>query len=135
MSEYITMNLNIESKEDIIAALEKIGVPHEVHDTAVNLHGYTGDTRKQTAEIVVRRQHVGGAANDLGFKWNEKDGRWDMIVSDYDRGGNLVGTFKQMINLVMLERLAEDSMRTCEIIEGNLPTALKQRQTIKLRIK
>lgn len=134
MSEYITMKMEIQDKADIIAALEKIGIPFEVHDEPVNLQGYMGDTRKQTAEIIVRRQNVGGSSNDLGFKWDEKGQKWDMIVSDYDNHGNLVGTFKQMHNLVMLERLADESMRTCEIIEGHIPTGLKQVQTIKLRI-
>jgi len=134
MSEYLTMKLEIVEKEDIIAALEKIGIPFEVHDEAVNLQGYQGDTRNQKAEIVIRRQYVGASANDVGFKWNEKEERWDMIVSDYDNSSNLVGTFKQMYNLVLIERLADENLRSCEVIEGSIPTALKGKQTIKLRI-
>lgn len=138
MSEYITMKLDIESKEDIIAALEKLGFEVgkqiEIHDEPVHLQGYQGDARVDVAEIVVRRQYVGSASNDLGFKWNEEEKKWDMIVSDFDRGSSLTGTFQQMVNLVMIERLADESMRSCEIIEGELPNALKQSRTIKLRI-
>jgi hypothetical protein len=38
----------------------------EVHDEAVPLYGYQGDVRAQTAHIVIRRQHVGTAANGDG---------------------------------------------------------------------
>jgi len=136
MSEYLTMKLDIEDKMDIIAALEKIGLPFEEHDTATNLHGYQGDTRKQTAEIVVRRQHIGGSSNDLGFKWNEKTKKWDMIVSDYDNHSPLVKTFEQVVTVGMLQRACEDSMRTCEIVSGSIPTSIKSttQQPIRLRI-
>jgi hypothetical protein len=136
MSEYLTMKLDIEDKEDIVAALEKIGIPFETHDTAVNLHGYQGDTRKQTAEIVIRRQHIGGASNDLGFKWNGETKKWEMIVSDYDNHSPLVKTFEQVVTVVMLQRACEDSMRTCEIVSGSIPTNIKSttQQPIRLRI-
>ena len=137
MSEYLTMTLDIESKDDITAALDRIGIPYEVHDTAVKLQGYMGDTRKQTAEVVVRRQHIGGSSNDLGFKWNEETKRWDMIVSDFDNHSSLVKTFQQVVTIGMLERVSDQSMRTCEIVSGNIPTNLKStnQQPIRLRIR
>jgi hypothetical protein len=55
-----------------------------VHNEAQNLYGYQGDKREQTAEIIIRRKYVGGAANDIGFKL-QSDGTYQAIISDYDR--------------------------------------------------
>jgi hypothetical protein len=49
-----------------------------------HLEGYQGDRRDQTAEIVLPRSQVGGAANDIGFKLQE-DGTYGAIISDYDK--------------------------------------------------
>ena len=55
-----------------------------MHDEAVNLIGFHGDTRPEKANVIVRRKHIGTAANDLGFV-RESDGTYSAIVSDYDR--------------------------------------------------
>jgi hypothetical protein len=55
----------------------------EIHDDAVNLIGYQADTRPEKANVIVRRKHIGTAANDLGFV-KEADGTYSAIVSDYD---------------------------------------------------
>lgn len=57
----------------------------EVHKTPQHLMGYQGDTREQTAEIIIRQRHVGGASNDIGFK-KQADGTYTAIISDYDQG-------------------------------------------------
>ena len=56
----------------------------EVHEKAENLYGYRGDKRKDTAEVIVRRKHVGSSSNDIGFKLNS-DGEYEAIISDYDK--------------------------------------------------
>src|SRR5581483_12511644 len=38
------------------------------HDKPVHLYGYLGDARPETAEIVLRRFHIGRGSNDVGFK-------------------------------------------------------------------
>lgn len=51
--------------------------------------GYRGDSReKEIGQVaaVVRRGHVGGAANDLPVR-READGTYRLIVSEYDRRG------------------------------------------------
>ncbi len=69
-------------------ALEHI----EIHDDAKQLFDYCGrathylDKTGDKANIIVRRQHVGGSANDLGFKYNAATGTYDAIISDYDTG-------------------------------------------------
>jgi hypothetical protein len=55
----------------------------EVNKIATNLVGYHGDKRKDTAEIIIRRKHVGNASNDIGFKLGA-NGTYGAIISDYD---------------------------------------------------
>lgn len=57
----------------------------EVYDTPQKLVGYQGDKREQQAEIVVRRQHVGTASNDIGFA-RGTDGNYTAMISSYDSG-------------------------------------------------
>jgi hypothetical protein len=52
---------------------------------ARQLEGYEGRLRDQTAEIIIPRSAVGGAANDIGFKL-QSDGTYEAIISQYDRG-------------------------------------------------
>ncbi len=55
----------------------------EVNDKPQNLYGYHGDKRADTAEIIIRRKHIGSASNDIGFKL-QPNGTYGAIISDYD---------------------------------------------------
>lgn len=55
----------------------------EVHEERQNLFGYQGDMRAQKAHLIIRRQNVGSASNDLGFE-KKADGSWAFHVSNYD---------------------------------------------------
>ena len=68
-----------------MAALKRLGFEGkvEVHKEAQPLYGYQGDVRSQMAHIIIRREHVGPAANDLGFE-RQPDGKYRVWVSDYD---------------------------------------------------
>lgn len=74
----------MEDGEAIKSALDEMGYVYEEHQEAQNLYGYAGDKRKQKAHIIVRRQHVGSAANDVGFV-RKADGKYEMIISEFDR--------------------------------------------------
>jgi hypothetical protein len=68
-----------------VSALKELGFNHvELHEQAQHLYGYLGDVRQQTAEVIIRRAHIGAASNDIGFK-RGADGGFDAIISDYDR--------------------------------------------------
>ena len=70
MSAYLTLLTPMADQECLLAALADLGFDAakvEVHATPVNLVGYVGDRRTPTANIVIRRQHVGAASNDIGF--------------------------------------------------------------------
>lgn len=87
MSAYITLLTPMIDQECLLAALVDMGfgaTKVEMHDTPVALVGYRNDTRQQTANIVIRRQHVGNASNDIGFLATSTG--YQLIVSDYDQG-------------------------------------------------
>ena len=86
MSAYHTQRTIYKDKDCVVEALGEMGYTNvEIHEVAQNLIGYHGDTRPQKANIIVRRQYVGRAANDLGFV-KQADGTYSAIVSDYDSG-------------------------------------------------
>ena len=84
MSKYNRQKSTYNDRDCLVAALNEQGYTDvEVHEEAVNLIGYHGDTRPEKANVIVRRKHIGTAANDLGFV-KEADGTYSAIVSDYD---------------------------------------------------
>ena len=86
MSAYITLMTPMTDQECLLAALADVGFVHskvEVHDSPVPLVGYEGASRAQTAHLVIRRQYVGSASNDLGFLATPTG--FQAIVSDYDQ--------------------------------------------------
>ena len=84
MSAYSQFETIYRDRDCLVAALNEMGYATvEVHDEAVALVGYHGDMRSQKANVIVRRQYVGCASNDLGFVKKE-DGTYSAIVSDYD---------------------------------------------------
>ena len=86
MSAFITLALPLSDQECLLAALAELGFGAnrvEVHDSPVHLTGYQGDQRVQRGHIVIRRQHVGEAANDIGFERSPTGFR--AHVSDWDQ--------------------------------------------------
>lgn len=86
MSAYITLLTPMTDRACLLHALADLGFGPEkveVHEGPVSLVGYQGDRRVQHAHVVIRRQHVGGASNDLGFM--ETKTGYQLIVSDYDQ--------------------------------------------------
>lgn len=85
MSAYITLMTPMTDQECLVAALADVGFDQtkvEVHASPVQLVGYQGDRREQKAHIVIRRQHVGGASNDVGFLGSPTG--YQALVSGYD---------------------------------------------------
>jgi hypothetical protein len=78
----------IKKKAALVKALQDMGFTLDqirVHEQAQHLQGFGGDMREQTAEVIIPRKHVGGAANDIGFK-KQADGTYQAIISGYDLG-------------------------------------------------
>jgi hypothetical protein len=71
MSHYVECTPGFKDRQALIEALVAVGFDRsqiEVHEEVVPLFGYQGDERAQRAHIVIRREHVGRAANDVGWE-------------------------------------------------------------------
>lgn len=87
MSHYVECKPGFKDRESLIEALVAVGFDRsqiEVHHEAVALYGYRGDERPQRAHIVIRREHVGPAANDVGWE-RLPDGTYRAWISEYDQ--------------------------------------------------
>jgi hypothetical protein len=90
MSEYAKVKTQFKDLECLLAALKEVGYDNvEVHENAERLVDFQGrqthytDATGDTANVIVRRKYVGGAANDLGFL-KGADGSYSAMVSAYD---------------------------------------------------
>jgi hypothetical protein len=85
MSHYTQIALEIRDRDALVAALAELGLAVvEIHDQPQHLFGYEGDVRPEMAEVIVRREHVGPLANDIGFCKTE-GGSYEAVVSEYDQ--------------------------------------------------
>lgn len=85
MSHFTTIKTQFTEDKALLKALSDLGFRNvEQHEHPEHLYGYKGDTRPETAEIVIRRQFVGTASNDIGFK-KGSDGTFTAIISEFDR--------------------------------------------------
>ena len=87
MSRYCLVKTMFTDTNALVVALMETGnwtvEQIEVHEVPQHLRGIGGDKRKEKANIIIRRQHVGRASNDLGFVKGE-DGSYETIVSQFD---------------------------------------------------
>jgi hypothetical protein len=85
MSHYTRLKTRITDANALRQALADLGFPTvEVHATAQPLVGFEGSQRAQTAEVIIRRRHVGALSNDIGFK-RSADGSFEAVISEFDR--------------------------------------------------
>lgn len=89
MSHYSEVTIEMTDQGCLVAALERLGFKGkvEVHSEAQALYGYQNDVRAQKAHVIIRRRHVGSAANDIGFQ-RQPDGSYRAFISDFDRSEN-----------------------------------------------
>ncbi len=85
MSHYIDILTQIYDAKALVRALGRLGFENKVeaYEKARNLYGYQGDKRDQVAHVIIRRQHVGQCANDIGFE-KTKDGPFKAHISEFD---------------------------------------------------
>ena len=85
MSAYTVIETQLVCPEHIVSALADLGFTEvEVHDSPQALVGWRGDARRNTAEIIIRRTHIGDASNDIGFARNAH-GAFTALISQFDR--------------------------------------------------
>lgn len=88
ISHYAVVETQLKDRDALLAALQEMNTHWlgnvEVHEDAVSLYGYHGDVRPEKAHLVIRRQHVSGSSNDIGFV-RGANGNYGAIISDFDR--------------------------------------------------
>lgn len=93
MSAYTEQTTQITDADILKKCLAEKGYTEdkiEHHSTAQPLVDFQGhqtkyvDKNGDKAEIIIRRRHVGGAANDIGFK-KQADGTYSAIISQFDK--------------------------------------------------
>jgi len=87
MSEFTVCETQIKDLDVLLDTLKEFGYDStkvEVHEEATNLVGYQNDKRQQKAHVVIRKNNVGSASNDIGFE-KQSDGTYTAHVSDYDK--------------------------------------------------
>ncbi len=85
MSKFEQQDTILTNKEFLVSALTTLGLTPKVYEQARALHGYQGDERKELAHIVIPKEQVGMASNDIGFFLDPQTKRYSAIISDFDR--------------------------------------------------
>ena len=110
MSKYLVFEGEVfKDRALLLAALADLGYVEVEQGEALPLYGYRGDRRAETAEVVVRRRHLGPASNDLGFA-RTPDG-YVPVISEYDRETLLGGHFLVRLRTAYSERTVEEIRR------------------------
>ena len=124
MSKYVTFtDVLFKDRRLLLAALADLGYAEVEEGEALALYGYQGDRRTETAEIVVRRRHIGSASNDLGFA-HTADG-FVPVISEYDQRVLHGGQFLVKLRTAYHERVVEEVKRRLHgtsqrVVEGYL---------------
>jgi hypothetical protein len=87
MSHFSQIAVKFKDQSCLVEALQRFGFYPQIHKQPVNLHGYQGDKREQTAQIIVPRNQISSLSNDLGFYWNGTE--YECLISEYDQGAGM----------------------------------------------
>ena len=110
MSKYLSfVEQCYPDRQLLVAALAVLGYAEVEEGEALPLYGYEGDRRPETAEIVVRRRHIGRASNDLGFARTAQG--YIPIISEYDQQTLLGGQFLVRLRTAYSELVVEEVNR------------------------
>ena len=124
MSKYLVFSdVVFKERRLLLGALSDLGYTEVDEGHALPLYGYQGDHRPETAELVIRRQHLGAASNDVGFM-RAGDG-YVPIVSEFDQRAVQGGELLVRLRAAYSERVVEEVRRRLHgtarrHVEGNL---------------
>ncbi|PSF30081.1 hypothetical protein C7H19_24050 [Aphanothece hegewaldii CCALA 016] len=117
MSHFTKVKTEFKDQNALITAIKNLkGWQVEVHETEQHLYGYRGDRRQQVAHLIVRREQINPASNDLGFHRSE-DGIYNAIISEWDAANPLKGFIKELTkeySVVCTENFARSRGMTVE---------------------
>jgi len=124
VSKYLQFDdIVFKDRRLLLAALADVGYAQVEEGQALPLYGYHGDRRPETAELVVRRRHVGSLSNDIGFTRSPEG--YVPILSEYDQHTLRGGRFLTTLRTAYSERVVEEVKRrlhgtTQRQVEGSL---------------
>ncbi len=85
MSKYQELETTVTEERFLIEALQELGYQPDVCSEGRFLIGYRGDERHERAHVIIPRQQLDCASNDIGFA-RDATGVFRALVSEYDRG-------------------------------------------------
>jgi hypothetical protein len=83
MSHFSQVKTRLTNRECLVQALTDLKLQPLVHEKAQPLKGYYGGSQGQSAEIIVSGRTIKARA-DIGFKWNQSSGVYDVIHDAYE---------------------------------------------------
>ncbi|MBD6620033.1 DUF1257 domain-containing protein [Komarekiella sp. 'clone 1'] len=83
MSHFTQVRTKLINRECLVQALTDLNLSPQVHEIPQPLTGYYGGSQGQSAEIIVSGQTIKTRA-DIGFKWNQSNGAYDVIHDSYE---------------------------------------------------
>lgn len=107
MSHFSQVSTKLSNKEHLVAALKDFNLQPEVFDTPQPLTGYYGSQTEYSASIVVPGRTIRAHA-DIGFKWNQINGVYELIHDSYETIPRLGTNF---FTHRLLEKYAEHAIR------------------------
>lgn len=131
MSEFNVVECQFKDEACLVQSLEEIGYKSEVHAEATNLRGYAGDTRKQKANVIIRKEVIGGASNDIGFL-KKKDGTYDLFISEYDMRCPHAKKFTEQLKQIYGKNVALKTAKKLGLATASIKTDEKGKIRIKL---
>lgn len=130
MSKYLTFtDIVFKSEALLLAALAELGYTTVERGEALSLFGYQGDERSERAQLVIRRQYIGVASNDLGFARTAEG--YTPIISEYDQHTLHDGKFVTCLRTAYNERVVAEMQKR---LHGTLRRE-QQGKVLKLRIR
>jgi hypothetical protein len=137
MSAYKKIKCELVNQNILLQALHALGFNPAVYKNATKLVGYEGKAREQTAEIVISRSQLNsaftGASNDLGFKWNDKENKYDMICSDYDVYNKIPQRIKQAYAKIAIETALKEKKFNIQHVTPNNQLQKRTRNRVEIR--
>ncbi len=116
MSHYTLVRTQIRELPLLLQALDEMGFTHvEQYDKPQHLYGFEGDVRPETAEVIVRREFVGNASNDLGFR-RLPSGEYEAVVSEYDRQSQRVRALLAELKRCYAYQVIQDQIREQDLV-------------------
>lgn len=107
MSHFSQVRTKLSNKEYLLAALTDFALQPQVFDRPQSLTGYYGSFGEESASIVVFGRTICAHA-DIGFRWNEANGVYDVIHDSYETYPRLGSNF---FTHRLLEKYAEHAIR------------------------